>query len=383
MRRFQYEQQQYQQQARDYERQQELRQKAVADAFAQLGKDAPNFTTRAEFEQRATLYSQQLQMMGIRVPPQALMQQVPYLEPSERDVIAEAINKNQKQFPDAWDGGAPLAAHIQYRDPKSGETRDIQIGKALEAGLVSLPVDPATGKWIGSEAKKPQDAPKIGTFEDYVTRAYGQNPTPSQIRAARREWAQSDNAPAAGPQVGSFEDYLRRAYGGNPTPEQIRLARREYMQADDKPVEPKEPNQGQFQTAEAAMRLEQAEPILSRLENEIASMGQISFSAQMLAPSAKLQSASMQSYAQAARNFINAKLRRESGAVISPTEFADAKQQYLPVPGDTAETLAQKKANRDLVFRNLKAASGNAYQPPPDNGVVDPAASAKAKLKNR
>jgi hypothetical protein len=76
------------------------------------------------------------------------------------------------------------------------------------------------------------------------------------------------------------------------------------------------------------------------------------------------QSNEVQKYMQSARNFINAVLRRESGAVISPEEFANAKQQYLPIPGDTAEAAAQKKANRDLVFQSLRDEAGPAYKAP-------------------
>ena len=65
---------------------------------------------------------------------------------------------------------------------------------------------------------------------------------------------------------------------------------------------------------------------------------------------------------QSARNFINAKLRRESGAVIAESEFVEARQQYLPQPGDSDKVLADKKANRDLVYSALRKASGNAYQ---------------------
>ena len=63
-----------------------------------------------------------------------------------------------------------------------------------------------------------------------------------------------------------------------------------------------------------------------------------------------------QQYEQAQRDFINAKLRQESGAVISPQEFDNAKKQYFPQPWDSDETIKQKKRNRELVilemFRN-------------------------------
>ena len=146
---------------------------------------------------------------------------------------------------------------------------------------------------------------------------------------------------------------------------------------------PKEPNQAQYTTAGYASRVEQAEPILSKLESDVSKMGQMSFSAQSASPTAKFQSGTFQSYDQAARNFINAVLRRESGAAISPSEFDSARRQYLPMPGDTPETLAQKQANRRLVFANLKSASGTAYQPPPDTGVSEISKSAKSKLEKR
>jgi hypothetical protein len=109
-----------------------------------------------------------------------------------------------------------------------------------------------------------------------------------------------------------------------------------------------------------AARIEQASPILKKLEETIQNTNFLNFEAQIRLPSVA-QSADIQQYMQASRNFINSVLRRESGAVISPTEFAEARQQYLPQPGDTAETLAQKEANRNLVFNSLKQAAGPAY----------------------
>ena len=61
---------------------------------------------------------------------------------------------------------------------------------------------------------------------------------------------------------------------------------------------------------------------------------------------------------QAQRNFINAVLRRESGAVISKEEFANARHQYFPQPGDDPAVLTQKKQNRDMVIRNFAIESG-------------------------
>ena len=69
-----------------------------------------------------------------------------------------------------------------------------------------------------------------------------------------------------------------------------------------------------------------------------------------------------QQFEQAERNLINALLRRESGAVISDEEFANARQQYIPQPGDSAATLEQKKLNRMEQLEGLKIQSGGGYE---------------------
>ena len=70
-----------------------------------------------------------------------------------------------------------------------------------------------------------------------------------------------------------------------------------------------------------------------------------------------------QQAAQAMRSFITAKLRPESGAAISPTEFADARITYFPQYGDSQEVISQKKATRDAVLQNSIQAAGSAYKP--------------------
>lgn len=71
-----------------------------------------------------------------------------------------------------------------------------------------------------------------------------------------------------------------------------------------------------------------------------------------------LQGEGAQKYGQAKRDFINAVLRRESGAVISPEEFANAEQQYFPQPGDGPEVIEQKRRNRDTTIQGLKISAG-------------------------
>lgn len=72
-----------------------------------------------------------------------------------------------------------------------------------------------------------------------------------------------------------------------------------------------------------------------------------------------LKSPERQQYEQASRNFVNAVLRRESGAVISPEEFKNASLQYFAQPGDAPATIIQKQQNRQQTIQNLVTAAGN------------------------
>lgn len=65
------------------------------------------------------------------------------------------------------------------------------------------------------------------------------------------------------------------------------------------------------------------------------------------------QPESRQQLDQAKRDFINATLRRESGAVISDSEFDNAEKQYFPQVGDGAKVIEQKKQNRQLARRSI------------------------------
>lgn len=78
-----------------------------------------------------------------------------------------------------------------------------------------------------------------------------------------------------------------------------------------------------------------------------------------------LQSPGYQQYVQAKNDFINAQLRRESGAAIAPSEYANAEKQYFPQPGDSKEVLAQKEVTRRLAVEGMVRNAGPAYQPSP------------------
>lgn len=78
---------------------------------------------------------------------------------------------------------------------------------------------------------------------------------------------------------------------------------------------------------------------------------------------------------QAQRDFINAVLRRESGAAIAREEFDNARMQYFAQPGDSEQVLAQKARNRALAIEGMLAEvpeERRTVPPPPANKGVPP-----------
>lgn len=75
-----------------------------------------------------------------------------------------------------------------------------------------------------------------------------------------------------------------------------------------------------------------------------------------------VQSEKRKQFEQAKRDFINAILRRESGAAIGKDEFASADAQYFPQPGDTEAIIQQKARNRALALQGVERAAGQGYQ---------------------
>jgi len=98
-----------------------------------------------------------------------------------------------------------------------------------------------------------------------------------------------------------------------------------------------------------------------------------------------LKSSENQQQDQAQRNFVNALLRRESGAAISDSEFKNAESQYFPAAGDKPEVLAQKKQNMKTAIAGLRASAGDAAMGNLESqrGNVGQSASAPAASRNQ
>jgi len=69
-----------------------------------------------------------------------------------------------------------------------------------------------------------------------------------------------------------------------------------------------------------------------------------------------LKSNERQTFEQAARAFVNATLRRESGATITDSEFKSKYRELIPSAGDGADVIAQKKLARGAAVQSIQEA---------------------------
>ena len=84
---------------------------------------------------------------------------------------------------------------------------------------------------------------------------------------------------------------------------------------------------------------------------------------------------------QAERSFINAVLRKESGAAIGKDEFESARRQYIPLPGDGPQTLERKRIERQTALQNMNRAAGPSYQNSSTQPVAAPVTPISGKTR--
>lgn len=118
-----------------------------------------------------------------------------------------------------------------------------------------------------------------------------------------------------------------------------------------------------FKAATFATRMVQAEEILEGLERAGYDRSSMKESLRSKLPNflQPEKGDKLLQQEQAERNFVNAVLRRESGAAISASEFESAQKQYFPRYGDTPNVLKQKRENRLTAVGGMKSEAGRAY----------------------
>lgn len=103
------------------------------------------------------------------------------------------------------------------------------------------------------------------------------------------------------------------------------------------------------------IRTQAADKNLTPFETKVTSLGS---QADLQLPTL-LQSEQGQLYSQGRDEFINAALRRESGAAIQPSEYARFDKIYFVQPGDKPANIKQKQQARARVIAGFKTATGN------------------------
>lgn len=182
------------------------------------------------------------------------------------------------------------------------------------------------------------------------------------LTGEKRATLLKDFVPAKEGQKGAF---MLRTMGpnGQPLDEWFVKAAKEPAQRDPLAEEMArarlEPKPDERKAATFAERVEQAEAVFTKLH-------EAGFSGTSAADAAErsrlmpegFKSSEAKQRQQAERNFINALLRRESGASIMPSEFDSAEKQYFPRWGDDETVLAQKAENRRTALEGLRAEAG-------------------------
>lgn len=143
---------------------------------------------------------------------------------------------------------------------------------------------------------------------------------------------------------------------GEITEDQARDARRRRLLGTKPAVEDKPLSEGQAKANLFGRRMQAAEEVIQRIGADYSPMAinakagaeDLPLVGGLTGPAVNkfVLSDNDQGVEQAQRDFINAVLRRESGAVIAETEFRNARRQYFPQPGDSESTIQQKTANR-------------------------------------
>jgi hypothetical protein len=127
------------------------------------------------------------------------------------------------------------------------------------------------------------------------------------------------------------------------------------------------PTEGESNAAGFAQRMERSQAVISNLP-EGSQPGVRAAVAGALpvvggVAQRRAMTADQQQYKQAADDWIRAKLRKESGAVIGEDEMRKEYETYFPQIGDGPEVIAQKAQARAIATNSMKTSAGRAYQP--------------------
>jgi hypothetical protein len=284
---------------------------------------------------------------------------------SAREIIENAIDRGATRGPITMSGlGLGVAGASGAAGGIPGAALGIIAGNAISnPGVV--------GGAAGMLAKVGANAGKFGKVAQNVAGGLGQINTnavrsmaePMQDQTAM-DMAQSSQPmqTQATPEVmqeDQNQQYIQQALlndmqttGGKNIDKILKVAQFMGVDTTGKAKTVKAPTAMQAQVGGYANRLASANQTFDQIESQVAGTLTNKLSVARNIPE-RFKSESLKLQDQAERNFINAVLRRESGAAIAPSEFESARKQYFPQPGDSKAVLAQKRQNRLLVQQNF------------------------------
>jgi hypothetical protein len=336
-----------------------LRREGFIDEASQIGKDRSAATTSAAQAEKLKLQTAMERLSAVGQIMAGVKDQASY---DQARAQAQAMGLDVSQSPPQYD---PAMVEQKRMQALTMEQQLAQVWKQ---------------KGFDLDERKFGEVQRNNQAQNAISR--GQlGVAQGNLGLRRQELAQSQNAPR-GQFIQTDQGYVL----ADPRTGQVQPV----MGADGKPVQGKTATknltEGQAKANLFGSRMVESDRILSDLEgkyspmavNAKAAMGELPLIGGIAGAigNTALSSAGQQAE-QAQRDFINAVLRRESGAVIAETEFQNAKKQYFPQPGDDKKVLEQKRRNRATAISGMAAEIPGGLRSVPTasspGGVIPPA----------
>lgn len=256
-----------------------------------------------------------------------------------------------------------LAQELAQVDPMAAaKMLQAEAPDAVVVGQGGALVDKRTGKPLFSNPRAQQE-------DDFIARmrAAGVDPASPQGRQMLMQRLQKEathSPPVQNINYGSpvpvqlpdgSVGYVQPSNRGGPAAPMADAGGKPLVKPSD--ADAKALTEGQAKAVAFASRMESADKVLADLSRRgvlttiPGGMGNNAVGSAITA----MAPADQQKLMQAKRNFINAVLRRESGAVISSDEFANAERQYFPQIGEARPVIEQKARERRVAIEGMRA----------------------------
>lgn len=325
------------------------------------------------------------------VQERALMEQLAERRQAQADIQA-AQQAIQQAFVPREEGAAPMLDMARLQGILSGLTPGARSQVLKEAGAIKGAfagpkleklgveerlINPETGNVVATGAPKPRE-PKFTTVD--IGNAIVEYQDGVEIRRIPK--GRAPEGPVSYSPLETEGGMMRF----NPRTGQAEPI----LTAEGKPVAGKgaKPTEGERNAAGFAGRMVAANEIISQPAIAAAAPGLgsgLTGAVPFVGESLKnlSQSPETQQYAQAARDWIRAKLRKESGAAIGVAEEENEFRTYFPVTGDSPQVIQQKAKARLLANQGMIQAAGTAKIPEAPQQPIDLRTAAQRELERR